>query len=539
MSLQGNSAPSLSPFALAADMLDPKLRLGPAEFVSEKLGEILWSKQREVAQSVVNHRRTAVKSCHAAGKSFTASRLTAWWLWSHVPGTAFVVSTAPTFEQVRAVLWREIGRAHRKGNLLGRVNQTEWWIGDELVAFGRKPADADPTAFQGIHAEYVLVILDEACGIDQELWLAAGSLAANDKSRILAIGNPDDPGSHFAQVCKPGSGWNVLQIGYQDTPNYTGEVVPASLTPLLIGPTYVEEMRHDVGEQSGPWMAKVLGEFPEDADDGVVSLSALRKCMKPDQEHAPEDLLPVELGWDVGAGGDKSVVRERTGVKAGRVWYPKGADTMAQCGDVIRILEETGATSIKIDSIGIGHGAADRMEELRREGAHRARVIRVNVGEASTKPHRFPRLRDQVWWEVGRMLCQDEAWDLSEIDDATVAQLTAPKYALDSSGRIKVEPKADTRARIGRSPDDADALLLAFYTARGQGAAFLDYWKEHPLTTNSAEAKRQAQDAAAVRQLQRKMGRGPVFGGGAPKLDAKCEHRWRGDTCVFCGGNRD
>ncbi|TNA39069.1 hypothetical protein EMF73_28400, partial [Klebsiella pneumoniae] len=238
-------------------MLDPDLAVGPKEFVAARLGEALWSKQVEVAEALVAHRRTAVKSCHAAGKSYTASRLAAWWLWSHPPGSAFVVSTAPTFEQVRAVLWREIGRAHRKGHLLGRVNQTEWWIGDEMVGFGRKPGDADPSAFQGIHAEFVLVVIDEACGVPRDLWLAALSLAANDNSRILAIGNPDDPGSHFAEVCKPDSGWHVLQIGYRDTPNFTGEEVPSVLTPLLIGPTYVEEMRRDVGEGSGPWLSKV------------------------------------------------------------------------------------------------------------------------------------------------------------------------------------------------------------------------------------------------------------------------------------------
>jgi hypothetical protein len=32
-----------------------------------------------------------------------------------------------------------------------------------------------------------------------------------------------------------------------------------------------------------------------------------------------------------------------------------------------------------------------------------------------------------------------------------------------SAGRIHVEPKKDTISRIKRSPDDADASLLAFY----------------------------------------------------------------------------
>ena len=182
---------------------------------------------------------------------------------------------------------------------------------------------------------------------------------------------------------------------------------------------------------------------------------------------------------------------------------------------------------------------ADRMEELRRDGTHSARVVRVNVSESSSKPNRYHRLRDQLWWEVGRQLTTTGGWDLSQINDATVAQLTSPKYAMDSSGRIKVEAKADTKARLGRSPDDADALLLAFYQGRGQGAAFLDMWRTHPLAEgNVAEVRAKLDEQAPKRQLGRRMRSGVRFGGGDPQLDARCQHRWRGPVCVFCQGRR-
>jgi hypothetical protein len=130
----------------------------------------MWSKQQEIAESVVEHRYTAVKSCHDSGKSFTASRLAAWWLDVHPPGEAFVVTTAPTTAQVEAILWREIGKAHRKGDLAGRITlDAKWYIGQELVAYGRKPADYDQAAFQGIHARYVLIIIDEACDVPKSL----------------------------------------------------------------------------------------------------------------------------------------------------------------------------------------------------------------------------------------------------------------------------------------------------------------------------------------------------------------------------------
>ena len=73
------------------------------------------------------------------------------------------------------------------------------------------------------------------------------------------------------------------------------------------------------------------------------------------------------------------------------------------------------------------------------------------------------QLRDEIWWEVGRELYRTQGWDLRSVDDTTIAQLVAPRYATDSRGRIKVEPKKATKARLGRSPDEADALLLCFY----------------------------------------------------------------------------
>src|SRR6267142_87577 len=156
----------------------------PVNFIEERCHEFLWSRQKQICQSLVDNRRTAVHSCHETGKSFLAARIAAWWLCAHKPGEAFVVSSAPTGRQVRTILWREIGRVHAKARLPGRTNQTEWLMempagNEEIVAFGMKPDDMSPTAFQGIHAKFVLVIFDEACGIAKALWDAADSLVAN------------------------------------------------------------------------------------------------------------------------------------------------------------------------------------------------------------------------------------------------------------------------------------------------------------------------------------------------------------------------
>jgi hypothetical protein len=85
---------------------------------------------------------------------------------------------APTTPQVKAILWRYMSNAHRKGGLPGRITlDAKWYIGNELVAYGREPADYDPAAFQRIQTRYVLVIIDKAGGVPKSIFDAVDALA--------------------------------------------------------------------------------------------------------------------------------------------------------------------------------------------------------------------------------------------------------------------------------------------------------------------------------------------------------------------------
>lgn len=457
-----------SPFALAADryIASPHEYFDdPVGWVKSVVGEFLWSKQREILEALRDHRRVAVQSCHGSGKSYDASRAGAWWIDSHPQGEAMLITTAPTFPQVRAILWKELRRAHAKGGLAGYMNKTEWLIDNQLVGLGRKPADYDEQAFQGIHAPYILVELDEAGGIPKNLFDDAASLITNDAGRMLAIGNPDNPDSYFAEICKPGSGWYVIKISAFDTPNFTGEWVPEELRQVLVGHEWVDQAKRDWGEESPLYISKVLGEFPEDATETVVPFSAVAACRIP-MEGSEEG--PKRLGMDVGAGGDKTVITFRSGKKV--MWQRSYStpDAMAAVGYAVQAIKDTGAERIMVDVIGVGWGVAGRLDELRKDNLHNCRVIPVNVGQNSHDTKKYPKLRDQLWWEA-RDRSVDREWDLSELSDEAISQLVAPRYMPDSSGRNKVEKKDETRVRIGRSPDDADSLLLAFYEAPGTG----------------------------------------------------------------------
>lgn len=446
---------------------DARYRAHPDVWAWERAHSFVWSKQREILSAVRDHRLTAVRSCHGIGKSHSAALLAAWWIDTHAPGEAFVVTTAPTFPQVRAILWRYIRQLHKRAGLSGRVNQTEWLIDEELVAFGRKPADHDEAAFQGIHARRVLVILDEACGIPERLWIAADALTTNDGCRIVAIGNPDNPATYFKRVSEDTSVWHKIRISAFDSPNLTKEPVPEELRELLISAAWVAEKAHEWGVDNPVYISKVLGEFPSDNPMAVVRFSDVQLCrIGADMPRTPEELLPVELGVDVGGGGDLTVIRERRGLVAGREWTSHSDRPEDLAPLVLSIILETGATSVKIDSIGIGWGLIGELRNMRARGLHTADVHAVNVGEAARQPLRFANLRSELWWEVGRLGFEQRLVDVSTMDnaDTTIAELCWPLYDIDPKGRIRVESKDDIRKRqSGQSPDHADSWLLAFY----------------------------------------------------------------------------
>jgi hypothetical protein len=454
---------ALSPFEYAARLfeppkLDPYIE-DPAGWIESRLGEHPWSKQRDICAAVVEHRRTAVKSCHDSGKSFIASRLADWWIDVHPPGEAFVVSTAPTYKQVHAILWEEIRKAaksaERRGNKLpGRVLQSDEWKLDDgtLVGFGRKPADTDEHGFQGIHRRYVLVIIDEACGVPDQLWTAVETITTNADCRILAIGNPDDPNTEFGRVCKPGSGWNVIQISAFDTPNFTDEPVPDSLRPLLLSPEWVEDKQLRWGDESPRYTAKVLGDFPDIGEDTLIAPSLIEAA----QQRTCVPTIQQALGVDVARfGTDRTIIMRSQGPVIRCVGSHAKLSTTETTGHVIAATRDmVGGYEIRVDGVGVGGGVVDQLTE---QGYT---VLDMQAGAGAGDREHFLNARAEWFWGL-RQRFEDGDIDLDPDDDELAAQLGALRYKFTSRGQIQIESKDDMRKRGLPSPDRADAVMLA------------------------------------------------------------------------------
>lgn len=448
----------------ALERLDPTPdphREDPVGWTERKRGAATWSKQREVMESVRDNRYTACHSAHGTGKSWTAADIVGWWLDVHPIGEAFAVTTAPTSAQVDAILWREIGAAHTQMRMDGYIahgGYPKWMVGKQMIAYGRKPTDyADPTkamqAFQGIHAKYVLVVMDEACGIPKWLWDAVDTLVTNEHSRVLAIGNPDDPASHFSSVCLPGSGWNLIGISAFDLPWATGEVVPDYLHDVLTGETWVKERARRWGESSPLYVSKVLGLFPEIADDTLISPRLVREA----RERELAGLGLGRYGADIARlGRDETVVYRNRDGQFRLEYRAAKQDTMQTAGAFARIIRRHGANWVPmvLDMIGIGAGVFDRLVE---QGLN---VIGFDAGGAPYDNTRFINRRAEAYWELRETFEQGDA-DIDPLDDDLASQLQSIKWKLDSRGRIGIESKDDMRKRGLPSPDRADAVMMA------------------------------------------------------------------------------
>ena len=304
----------------------------PLTFARDILQVRLWDKQQQVLAALAAHRRVAVKSGNGLGKGFCAAAAVLWFLHCHDP--AIVLSTAPTFRQVRHVLWRQVRRLYRPAmDLLGgAMFNTRWELAEDRYAMGLSAESADE--FQGFHCPNMLIVVDEAEGVSDEIYEGIESVMTSAQPRLLLIGNPTTMSGAFRRAFHEERRlYHTVTISALDSPNVReNRIVVAGLTTAR----WVEERREIWGEKNPIYRARVLGEFPEQAEDTLVSLSALEAAADEDRldyqvEGASGDL--AVLAVDVARyGSDRSVILRRRGSIVEGIQTLRNLDTMELAG---------------------------------------------------------------------------------------------------------------------------------------------------------------------------------------------------------------
>ena len=261
-------------------------RISPVWLATRILGVNLWSKQAEILNAVRDHNYVAVRSCNGSGKTFTAALATLWWLVCH--DEAIVITTAPSERQVREILWREIRSLHSKTRYLvgGKMSKTRLEFSANRFGFGFTTTSMN--RIQGFHSANLLVVVDEASGVNEEIFSGLSSCLTTSNAKMLMLGNPlSSSGTFYDAFHGNSENWKGIHISVFDLPafenldidsllhdsveslNAKGELSELNGSPPgMASPRWAKVMTNlSGGVDTATYRMRVLGEFADDCSD--------------------------------------------------------------------------------------------------------------------------------------------------------------------------------------------------------------------------------------------------------------------------------
>lgn len=381
--------------------------------------------------------------------------------------------TAPSHRQVKGVLWKEIRRLYKRARfpLGGELHAApdsglQFPDGREIVGF----ATVDPENMAGFSGN-VLVIADEASGITDLIFEAIeGNMAGG--GRIVMTSNPTQTSGRYYDAFHSDDEWHRIHITSVDCASkWRGELaaqgvdVDGPSAPKLAGLAWCEGRKNHWGERDPRYQVRVLGNFPGQGANAVISVDIVVAAEK--RWSSQPDEGPLTIGVDVARFGDDST----SIVWARGSWVSKpvvieGRDNVEVAEAVIEVVENESrlgeTVSVRIDTTNNG-GVADI---LRRDKDHSLELVEVVYAESAVSHDpdqtKYGTMRDLLWGSLAEWL---ERGGKIPPDKDLRRDLIAPTFDYDRKNRIRVEPKKDIKKRIGRSVDRGDATALAVFPA--------------------------------------------------------------------------
>jgi len=439
-------AASPNPFLTAMT----RYKRAPIGFVREVLGAEPDPWQMEALRALARgHTRIAIRSGHGVGKSCFAAWAMCWFANTRFPFKIGV--TAPSSPQLFDALWPELRTWFYR---LPESWRELWDITSDRIALKSRPDEAfitartaradKPEALQGLHSDNIMLVADEASAVDEAVFEAAGGSMSSPGAITILLGNPTRATGFFWRChLLERDRWHPMRVASTDSPR--------------VDPKFCAEIAERYGLESNAYRVRVLGEFPLADSDTLIGAALVDDAMRRDVDLDPG--APEIWGVDVARfGTDASTLVKRRGFvvpEMPRRW--RQIDLMMLTGAIkaeYDAAKNAKPALIVVDVIGLGAGVVDRLSE------QKIPVLGVNVSENPSTTGRFARLRDELWFRAREWLESRHCrlpYDQQFRDD-----LTAPRYAFLSDGRLQVESKNAMRSRGLPSPDVADGFCLTF-----------------------------------------------------------------------------
>jgi hypothetical protein len=430
--------------------------VGPRKWQKEVLTQLGEHIKENNGKVDFNTFRMATSSGRGIGKSALVSWIVIWMLTTRI-GSSTIVS-ANSESQLRSITWAEITKwlsmainSHWFEVSATRVMPAKWIT--ELVerdlkmgtrywgAEGRLWSAENPDAYAGVHNfSGVLLVFDEASGIDDSIWsVAAGFFTENTPNRFwLAFSNPRRNSGYFYETFHGKRDFWMNKIVDARTVEGTDKAVYQSIID-------------EYGADSSAAHVEVYGQFPNASDDQFISSLVVDEAMT--REKYKDLSAPIVIGVDPARfGADSTVIAIRQGRDILEIKKHKGDDTMETVGRIIEAIEEYKPALVCIDEGGLGAGVVDRLKE------QRYKIRGVNFSNRAANIMMYGNKRAEMWG-----LMRDWLKSAAIPSDRYLkSDLISPLMKPDSKGAIFLESKKDMKSRGLASPDAADAIALTF-----------------------------------------------------------------------------
>lgn len=403
-------------------------------------------------------RRIAIKSGQGPGKT-TASVIAALFCtWMYLD--AMTIITAPTMRQCKEVWLAECNRLLEKADPLVRaiIKTTK----TKVVFAGRDTwgislvTSTKDTSTAGSHHPHLSVIVEEASGVAEGIITQYKGTLSNPDSLLMMIGNPTTRDCPFFKCfTSERKDWAAYTWNAEETPE-----------SAWFSRRRNREIAEEFGEDSDVYRVRVLGQFPIQDPNCVVSSDDLEKVMDPankilmSRRPRPPSHgggLCRQFGMDFARfGGDESTVYRRQGyaiVDWQKFAHVEPMDVVAWAfRQQKEALWKDQECLYVPDAGGMGQGV---MALFHRGGK---KVLEWhNNGKPSDIS--YENRITEGWFHLARTV-KDKACFLPN-DPTLIQQLSTRQYYTNTKGKLVLETKDEYMKRGHESPDRADGCVLA------------------------------------------------------------------------------
>ena len=450
--------------------------------------------QAEILQRLAHGQDVTVRSGHGVGKTTTDAFAVYCYLltrpFSKVP------TTAPTFRQVKDILWAEISKWYQNFRLRDhfQLQTTRLAVkGRESEWFAIGVASNRPENIEGFHAPHVLFIVDEAKGVQKAIYDSIDGALTTGGQRLYT----STPGSRVGQFYESHHG-RIAKFFHQVHIN--GE------RSRRVSSAWREQKAEEWGIDSPIYQAKVLGEFPNEGDDILIRLDYIlaaeaawleEKCAQcgkleecacgaPSIPAIPHGTMRV-LGCDVARYGmDETAVADGSSTRLESIVTWNKRDLVYTANELAGRFRAGVAAgipyvSIGIDDTGLGGGVTDALAKIHQ--IPNLPVIFGSTSEIKVSPDRADHFHNnKAWlcWKYKQILEDTararEAGGVGTYalcaDDKLKGQLSNLRMRHSNKGKVQIIdpddptiPLADLPKGVRVSPDRAHAAIICYHTA--------------------------------------------------------------------------